>query len=207
MAMEEFLEDDEEERLDENILEEVSLDSNITFYRAIMAIHNREYDKANLLIADTRLKLSSNIGSLLSEKYSRAYRAMVTMQVLAEMEEVVDYKRIVDRVIASEKEAVKNSSTDLTNVLEHSSFLHINTSSPSLLLQQQYHHNHNSTTSSSSGQNDLKLMPTTAGAGSAGLADINAKKFNLILKWRGRLESAPKEVDVYRQILVRYTYI
>ena len=33
------------------------------------------------------------ISSLLSESYSRAYRAMVSMQILAEMEEVVELKQ------------------------------------------------------------------------------------------------------------------
>lgn len=165
-AMEEFLED--EEQSDESM--DVVLDQNMSFYRAIMAIHNRDYDKADLLIADTRSKLAGSIGSLLSEKYSRAYRAMVTMQVLAEMEEVVDYKRIVDRAAASEKEAVKNSSADIMG-------------------------DRLGRSTDEAGGN--KTIP--------GVVDINAKKYNLILKWRGRLQSAPKEVDVYRQILVSFT--
>jgi FAT domain len=36
---------------------------------------------------------SDAISSLLSESYSRAYRAMVSMQILAEMEEVVELKQ------------------------------------------------------------------------------------------------------------------
>jgi hypothetical protein len=128
-----------------------------------------------MLISDTRSKLAGSIGSLLSEKYSRAYRAMVTMQVLAEMEEVVDYKRVVDRALANEKEATKNSASDLaTNLVDNN---HLRT--PAARLAEDA---------------GMKFVP--------GVVDINAKKYNLILKWRGRLESAPKEVDVYRQILV-----
>lgn len=165
-AMEEFLED--EDQPDDSM--DVVVVQHLSFYRAIFAIHNRDYDKADLLIADTRSKLAGSIGSLLSEKYSRAYRAMVTMQVLAEMEEVVDYKRIVDKAAATEKEAVKNSSSDLLS--DRPTFLGRSSDEP--------------------GGN--KTIP--------GVVDINAKKYNLILKWRGRLQSAPKEVDVYRQILV-----
>jgi hypothetical protein len=76
-AMDTFLED--EQHGEENV--DVVLDQNTSFYRAIMAIHNKDYDRADWLISDTRSKLAGSIGSLLSEKYSRAYRALVTMQV------------------------------------------------------------------------------------------------------------------------------
>lgn len=101
---------------------------------------------------------------------------VLLLQVLAEMEEVVDYKRVVDRALASEKEAVKNSSADLILEPGHQRM------GPASKVQSE--------------EGTQKFSP--------GVVDINAKKYNLILKWRGRLASAPKEVDVYRQILVSF---
>lgn len=49
-------------------------------------------DYLQLNFATPFLKLDA-ISSLLSESYSRAYRAMVSMQILAEMEEVVELKQ------------------------------------------------------------------------------------------------------------------
>lgn len=231
---------------------DVVLDHNLSFYKAIVAIHNREYDKANLLISDTRSKLAGSIGSLLSEKYSRAYRAMVTMQVLAEMEEVVDYKRAADRAaIVDILETTTTSAAAATTTAAAAAVLTsksgsvglIESSSHTTTTTNSLNHNHNSqhhlpsltevlsplsviSTSSSSTDPNSPRYPfgfppsnvtasingnngdKTATSGtnsnnSGGMVDINSKKYNLILKWRGRLEWAPKEVDAYRQILVR----
>ena len=173
-SMDDFLEGSSEssEQMD------VVLDQNISFYQAIMAIHNKDYDKADALISDTRSKLAGSIGSLLSEKYSRAYRAMVTMQVLAEMEEIVDYKRFEQKAM-TDLEAIKNNNT--------------NVDLPDVILSDDL--TFRSSTRKKSNESLNNNVP--------GIVDINAKRYNLILKWRGRLEWAPKQVDVYRQILVR----
>jgi FKBP12-rapamycin complex-associated protein len=72
---------------------DVELNNNASFYRAVLAIHKENYSLAMLLIHETREKMSDAISSLLSESYSRAYRAMVSMQILSEMEEVVELKQ------------------------------------------------------------------------------------------------------------------
>jgi len=174
-VMEDFLEDeyDEEEAMD------VVLDQNVSFYRAILAIHKRDYDRADDLIEDTRSKLAGGIGALLSEKYPRAYRAMVTMQMLAEMEEVVDYKRVVDKALM-DMEAVKNSSAEISSLLGDSP---------------------------SRSATPTRRPEASAETLAPGIVDISAKKFNLILKWRGRLESAPPDIDSYRQILAVHTLV
>jgi hypothetical protein len=114
--------------------------------------------------------LSGSIGSLLSKSYSRGYRAMVTMQVLAEMEEVVDYKQAVAKA-ATDLEASKSNSIlgDLNTVR---------------------------------GISTLRGDESTGTRQSPGAVDLVLKKQNLIRKWRGRLKWAPKEIDMYRQILV-----
>ena len=55
--------------------------------------------------------------------------------------------------------------------------------------------------------NDFILMKSRSGEKrQIGKVDLVAKKTNLIRKWKGRLKWAPKEVDVYRQILVNFYY-
>jgi hypothetical protein len=157
-SMESFLEGDVKSADKKCVL----LEENISFYQAVFAIHNKEYDKALSVISETRNSLSDSISSLLSESFSRAFRAMVTMQVLSEMEEVVDYKQTVEKVNI-DLEALKNSNLD-------SDFVSVK---------------------SRSGEKRQ-----------IGKVDLVAKKNNLIRKWNGRLKWAPKEVDVYRQILV-----
>jgi len=77
--MEEFLDGEVVESADSS--PGVLLEDNISFYSAVLAIHNQEYDRALTIISNTRESLSGSISSLLSESFSRAYKAMVTMQV------------------------------------------------------------------------------------------------------------------------------
>ena len=60
---------------------DVSLDQNISFYQAVLAIHKQDYGKSRDIINTVRDSLADALSSLLSENYSRANRAMVTMQV------------------------------------------------------------------------------------------------------------------------------
>jgi FKBP12-rapamycin complex-associated protein len=143
----------------------IELEKNISFYQAVQAIHNRDYEQASNLISETRISLSSSISSLLSESYSRAYKAMVTMQILAEMEEVIEYKIIAEKA-AIDLEVLKSNNANDINL----SFL-----------------------KGSVNPRDKIASATT---------DLALKKSTLIRKWRGRLKWVPKEVDVYRQILV-----
>lgn len=78
--MKDFLEGDVVESAEAS--RDVLLEENISFYRAVLEIHNHEYEKALSIISNMRDALSSSISSLLSENFSRAYRAMVTMQVM-----------------------------------------------------------------------------------------------------------------------------
>jgi hypothetical protein len=57
-------------------------------------------DKATALIKDTREHLADNMGELLTKNFNRANRAMVTMQVLAELEEVIQFRREEQRISA-----------------------------------------------------------------------------------------------------------
>lgn len=85
--MEEFV-DTEYFTVDNHVLE-----NNTNFYRTIIAIQRRDYSKALNMIKDIRSTLSEHIGLSLNQNFSRAKRGMVSMQVLAEIEEV---KRMIN---------------------------------------------------------------------------------------------------------------
>lgn len=62
------------------------------FYRAILCIHQEQWIEACNLIDLTRNLLDTEIAALSSESYQRAYPTMVAIQMLAELEEVIEYK-------------------------------------------------------------------------------------------------------------------
>ncbi|KAF6208231.1 hypothetical protein GE061_016683 [Apolygus lucorum] len=62
-----------------------------SFYRAVLSIHNRQYDVAKELIESSRDLLDAELTSMAGESYQRAYPAMVSVQMLAELEEVIQY--------------------------------------------------------------------------------------------------------------------
>ncbi|KAM3569626.1 hypothetical protein VYU27_008290 [Nannochloropsis oceanica] len=65
------------------------------FYRAILAIHNEDFDAAAINIDHARRLLDTTFTALVSESYNRAYMSMVTFQQLAEMEEIIAFRRLV----------------------------------------------------------------------------------------------------------------
>ena len=84
----------------------------ISFYHAVLAIHREDYSRALHLIEATRATLVPVISSVLSEGYTRAYRAMISMQVMAELEEVVQFKISEAEIISKANQADSNDSID-----------------------------------------------------------------------------------------------
>ncbi|XP_037955980.1 serine/threonine-protein kinase Tor [Teleopsis dalmanni] len=68
-----------------------------SFYRAVLAVHHEDFDTAQRLIYETRDLLDTELTSMAGESYERAYGAMVCVQMLAELEEVIQYKLIPER--------------------------------------------------------------------------------------------------------------
>ena len=68
-----------------------------SFYRAVLAVHHGDFDRAQILIDQTRDLLDTELTAMAGESYERAYGAMVCVQMLAELEEVVQYKLIPER--------------------------------------------------------------------------------------------------------------
>lgn len=67
------------------------------FYRAVLAVHREQYDTALQLIDSARDLLDTELTAMAGESYQRAYGAMVSVQMLAELEEVIQYKLNSDR--------------------------------------------------------------------------------------------------------------
>ncbi|KAG1660885.1 Serine/threonine-protein kinase mTOR [Nymphon striatum] len=67
------------------------------FYRAVLAIHQNEYQVAQLHIDQARDMMDTELTAMAGESYNRAYPAMVSVQMLAELEEVIQYKLVEER--------------------------------------------------------------------------------------------------------------
>ncbi|CAI5743278.1 unnamed protein product [Hyaloperonospora brassicae] len=77
----------------------------LSLYQSILAVHQGNFVRAEALIDATRKTLDTKLGALVGKSYSRAYRSMVTLQQLSELEEVVTYKKLRAHVSKSEEAA------------------------------------------------------------------------------------------------------
>lgn len=68
-----------------------------SFYRAVLSVHHSDFETAQRLIDETRDLLDTELTAMAGESYERAYGAMVCVQMLAELEEVIQYKLIPER--------------------------------------------------------------------------------------------------------------
>ena len=66
------------------------------FFGAIAAIHREQFAQATQDVEDARLGLDTELTALLSESYTRAYSVVVRVQMLAELEEIITYKKNAD---------------------------------------------------------------------------------------------------------------
>eukprot|EP01117_Protostelium_nocturnum_P014316 TRINITY_DN5444_c0_g1_i3.p1 TRINITY_DN5444_c0_g1~~TRINITY_DN5444_c0_g1_i3.p1 ORF type:complete len:2209 (+),score=787.54 TRINITY_DN5444_c0_g1_i3:161-6787(+) len=67
------------------------------FFHSVLAIHNEEFEKAAAFIEATRRQVDTDLSALMGESYSRAYEVIVKVQQLAELEEVISYKKYPER--------------------------------------------------------------------------------------------------------------
>ena len=66
-------------------------------YGIICAFNREQYGQAQTLIDSARDLLDTELTALSGESYQRAYGAMVQVQMLAELEEVIQYKILPER--------------------------------------------------------------------------------------------------------------
>lgn len=67
--------------------------SNKAFFRAILYLRREQFEQAEECIEQTRSSLDTEMTALVSESYSRAYETVVRVQMMAELEEVIAYKK------------------------------------------------------------------------------------------------------------------
>ncbi|KAK0063750.1 serine/threonine-protein kinase mTOR-like isoform X1 [Biomphalaria pfeifferi] len=67
------------------------------FFRAVYALHCENYPLAQQCIDKARDILDTELTAMAGESYNRAYGAMVNVQMLSELEEVIQYKLVPER--------------------------------------------------------------------------------------------------------------
>ncbi|GFS18339.1 serine/threonine-protein kinase mTOR [Elysia marginata] len=72
------------------------------FFRAVFALHSDNFTLAQQCIDKARDILDTELTAMAGESYNRAYGAMVNVQMLSELEEVISYKLVPER-----REAIK----------------------------------------------------------------------------------------------------
>ncbi|KAI9143717.1 armadillo-type protein [Paraphysoderma sedebokerense] len=68
-----------------------------SFFRAILALHRNLFDQAEHYIDKARELLDTEFTALVSESYNRSYIVVVRVQMLAELEEIMAYKKFHDQ--------------------------------------------------------------------------------------------------------------
>ncbi|XP_066917109.1 serine/threonine-protein kinase mTOR-like, partial [Clytia hemisphaerica] len=74
------------------------------FFRAVLQIHKNQFVRAQSCIDNARDMLDTELTAMVGESYNRAYNAMVNVQMLSELEEVIQYKLVSER-----REAIKSA--------------------------------------------------------------------------------------------------
>lgn len=64
------------------------------FFSAVLHVHREEWQKAAMAIDAARKAMDGRFTALMAESYNRAYPSIVTAQTLAEMEEIIEYRKI-----------------------------------------------------------------------------------------------------------------
>ncbi|XP_077998557.1 serine/threonine-protein kinase mTOR-like [Glandiceps talaboti] len=67
------------------------------FYRAVLEVHEDHFSLAQQCIDKARDILDNELTAMAGESYNRAYGAMVQVQMLAELEEIIQYKLVPER--------------------------------------------------------------------------------------------------------------
>ncbi|VEU23256.1 DEKNAAC104384 [Brettanomyces naardenensis] len=75
-----------------NVMKQESPDK--AFFNAVLSLHNSNFEEASKQISKARDLLVTEITALVSESYNRAYGVVVRVQMLAELEEIITYKRL-----------------------------------------------------------------------------------------------------------------
>ncbi|OMJ20268.1 Target of rapamycin [Smittium culicis] len=73
-----------------------SSDQKCSFFRALLAVHNNNFDEARKYISISRANIDKEMSAQLSESFQRGYSLAIYCQMLSELEEVILYKSLED---------------------------------------------------------------------------------------------------------------
>lgn len=80
----------------DNIVSQLPQDNvEASFLRSVLAVHNENYEESAIHIERTRSQLDKSITALLAESYGRAYVPLVMVQQCSELEEIIEYKKLL----------------------------------------------------------------------------------------------------------------
>jgi FKBP12-rapamycin complex-associated protein len=80
--------------------EKARVDYDGAFFTAVIHVHRKEWRLAAEAIDAARMAMDSRFTALMTESYKRAYPSMVQCQILAEMEEIISYRKLEGRAAA-----------------------------------------------------------------------------------------------------------
>ena len=82
----------------DNYLEAMkSTSTDRSWFSAILSIHRNHFEQASVHIEKARDDLDKELYAMLNESYTRAYGVVVRVQMLAELEEIITYKKSQDQ--------------------------------------------------------------------------------------------------------------
>lgn len=67
------------------------------FYEAVIKVHQEKFQEAQFFIDKSRELIDTELTTMAAESYQRAYPAMVQIQMMSELEEVIQYKLVPER--------------------------------------------------------------------------------------------------------------
>ena len=77
------------------------------FFDAILFLNDNNFDEASKCINSARDLLVTEISALVNESYSRSYNVVVRTQMIAELEEIMEYKKLP--TLSEKKQTIRNT--------------------------------------------------------------------------------------------------
>ena len=157
----------------ENYVEKTESTDDKSYLNSLLYLKQGKYDEARYFINKAKSVLDTKVMGLLLESYNRAYEAVLRLQKLVEMEEIMEYKEAESKILAEMNYLEGDDDTEAddeeANGIMNKSLMITSLNSP----------------------NQTKGVSRKL---------INLKA-NLISKWNDRLNGCQRSVDVWQKVL------
>ena len=168
-----------------------------SFMKAVLSVHSENYSESTRYIEQTRKQLDQSITSLLAESYGRAYVPFIMVQQCAELEEIIDYKKLLKK--AGLKDQTKQEQgSNLERVYNNNNFVDQPSSTRTFSIPRSPHRINSIAklqssldnfipSYSSNSNNDSNLDSSNSHAKQLLIEEVNRRKAFLTEKWRKRI--------------------